>query len=415
MREETAKRINDEIEKRKDEIIDFTLELVKQPSENPPGDESKVVELIKKKGASWGLPQPEIWAREAHRPNIIYRVCGNDTGRSLILNAHTDTKPLGDESEWSIDPGKPRIIDGKLYGRGSTDMKGSVAGILAAAMAILKADVPFKGELIIALTADEEAGSRLGAKVLIEKGLRADAMLITEPSGIEKDFDSLGLACRGVVLGKVVVYGTQMHSSISDQGGCINASVKMAEVLLQFAQNLKTHIKYVPHYLYPNGLTVNPGLILEGGVFYGVIPGRASFGFDLRIIPGMTLDGVKQDIERFLDELHEADSDLKTELVLEDPPIDWFPAVEIDKGHPLVYSCLKATERVLGISPNLIGVPFSTDGTHFFKAGIDMQIIPSFGPGLIKLAHAPDEYIEVQSVVDSAKIFAFSATNYLAE
>jgi acetylornithine deacetylase/succinyl-diaminopimelate desuccinylase family protein len=413
MGQEILGMISDEIEKRKEEIIDFTLDLVKQSSENPPGDESGVADIIKRKSASWGLPEPEIWSIEAHRPNLIYRIRGNRTGRSLILNAHTDTKPIGDESEWSVDPHRPEIIDGKLYGRGSADMKGGVVGILAAAMAILRGAIPFNGELIIALTADEEAGSRNGVQVLIAKGLKADAMLIAEPSGIDNNFDSLGLACRGVVLGKVVVYGTQMHSSLSDQGGCINASVKLAKVLMEFAENLKGHMSYKPHYLYPSGPTVNPGVIIEGGVFYGVIPGKASFGFDLRLIPGMTLNGVKKDIENFLNELRKADSDLKAELVLEDPPLDWFPAVEIDTNHPLVASCIEATGRVLGINPKLIGVPFSTDGIHFIKAGIDMPIIPSFGPGLIKHAHAPDEYIEVQSVIDSAKIFALSVINYL--
>ncbi|UCB44861.1 MAG: M20 family metallopeptidase [Spirochaetota bacterium] len=413
MREELIQRICDEIDKRKKEIIDFTLSLVKEPSENPPGDECKVVELIIKKCKSWGLPQPEIWCLEAHRPNLIVRIKGDGRGRSLILNAHTDTKPVGDVTEWSVDPGKPRILNGKLYGRGSADMKGSVAGILAAAMAIIKGAIPFNGELIIALTADEEAGSRFGVKVLIDRGLIADAMLITEPSGMKKSFDSLGLACRGAVLGKVVVHGTQMHSSLSDQGGCINASVKMAEVLMEFAVHLKEHLTYESHSLYPGGPTVNPGVILEGGVFYGVIPGKASFGFDLRIIPGMTLESVKKDIENFLYNLQKSDNDLKAELIIEAPPIDWFPSVEIERSHPLVYSCVEAAEKVLGISPNLMGVPFSTDGIHYAKAGIDMPIVSSFGPGLIKLAHAPDEYIEVQSVVDSAKIFAITAINYL--
>jgi acetylornithine deacetylase/succinyl-diaminopimelate desuccinylase-like protein len=154
-------------------------------------------------------------------------------------------------------------------------------------------------------------------------------------------------------------------------------------------------------------------VILEGGVFYGVIPGIASFGFDIRIIPGMTCDGVKKDMEKFLDKLRENDKELKAELVFEQPPLDWLAPVEIKQDHPLVLSCIKASKKVLGTEPELIGVPFGTDGVFYTKAGIDMPIIPSFGPGLIKLAHGPDEYIEVRSILDSAKIFALSAIEYL--
>lgn len=413
MEQKIIDQMSAEIDAKKDEIIQFTLDLVKTRSENPPGDETDVAKLIEEKASNWGLPEPEVWAKESHRPNLIFRIAGGEKGRSLILNAHTDTKPIGDASKWTIDPYTPRIIDGKLYGRGSTDMKGAAAGILAAGMALVKSKAPLKGDIILALTADEEAGSTYGANFLIGKGLKADALLIAEPSGMNRDFDSLGLACRGVTLGKVVVHGTQMHSSLSDQGGCVNASVKMAGVLVEFANNLKKHLNYKPHPLYPEGPTINPGVILEGGVYYGVIPGIASFGFDIRIIPGMTCEGVKNDMEIFLENLMKKDKDLKAEFVFEKPPLDWLAPVEIKQDHPLVLSCIEASKKVLGTQPELLGVPFGTDGVFYSKAGIDMPIIPSFGPGLIKLAHGPDEYIEVQSILDSAKIFALTAIEYL--
>jgi acetylornithine deacetylase len=413
MDQRTIERISTAIDEKKDEIIQLALELVKKNSENPPGNETEAAELIKEKALEWSLPEPEVWAKEPHRPNLIFRIPGAQRGSSLILNAHIDTKPIGDASKWTVDPHNPAVIDGKLYGRGSTDMKGAAAGILAAGMALVKNKLPLKGDVILALTADEEAGSTYGANFLIERGLKADALLIAEPSGIDRDFDSLGLACRGVILGKVVVNGTQMHSSLSDQGGCVNASVKMAEVLVEFADNLKKHLNYKPHPLYPKGPTVNPGVILEGGVFYGVIPGKASFGFDIRVIPGMTCEGVKKDMENFLEGLKKKDKDLQAELVFEDPPLDWLAPVEIEKDHPLVLSSIEASKNILGKKPELLGVPFGTDGVFYSKAGIDMSIIPSFGPGLIKLAHGPDECVDVQSILDSAKIFALSAIGYL--
>lgn len=396
------------------DIIDFARNLVKTNSENPPGDESGVAEIIINKALDWGLSEPLIWQKKEKRPNLIFTFGDQNNGKNLILQAHTDTKPIGDKSKWHINPAEPAILNGKLYGRGSTDMKGAVTAMLASVMAIIRAGIELKGRITIVLSADEEAGSIFGAKVLVENGLKGDAILITEPSGVNEDFDSLGLACRGALLGKVVVYGTQMHSSISDRGGCINASVKMAQVLLEFNKNLKQYLYYSPHYLYPEGPTINPGVMVNGGIFYGVIPGEASFGFDIRTIPGMKNEKLVREIKNFLADLMKNDKDLKAELVLEKPPLDNLLPAEIDKNHPLVHSCVTVTKQVLGREPKLLGVPFSTDAIYLANE-LNIPTIPSFGPGLIKLAHAPDEYIEIKSVIEAAKIFAGVSINYLNE
>jgi acetylornithine deacetylase len=405
-------KISNIIDLKSEEIINFTKSMVGELSENPPGDETAVAGLIKSQAIKWSLPEPKIWSKKDNRPNLIFGVEGNNGGKTLIFNGHMDTKPIGDTSKWSIDPYNPSIKNGKLYGRGSTDMKSGIAGILAAAMSILNSSVSFKGNIILAITADEECGSAYGARVLVEKGLKGDAVLIAEPSGMKKDFDSLGVACRGALLGKIIVHGTQMHSSISDQGGCINPSVKMAKVIVEFSENLKNYLNYKPHYLYPNGPTINPGVTLGGGISYGVIPGDVNFGFDIRIIPGMDIKTLVRDIENFLKKLRDKDTDLKAELVLEEPPLDNLPPAEIKRDHPMVLSCIDMTEEVTGLKPNLLGVPFSTDAIYLANQ-LNIPTIPSFGPGLIRLAHAPDEYVEVKAIIDSAKIFALSALEYL--
>jgi acetylornithine deacetylase len=279
-------------------------------------------------------------------------------------------------------------------------------------MVLRREEIKLNGRLVLVFSADEEAGSAYGAKVLVDRKLDADAILIAEPSGVDIDFDSIGIACRGALLGKVKVYGTQMHSSISDQGGCVNASIKMSEVLLEFAINLKGRLNYRANNLYPKGPTINPGVFLNGGVFYGVVPGEASFGFDIRTIPGMNNEVLVRDINDFLNELMKKDPDLTAELVLEKPPLDNLLPAEIDRGHELVKSCLSACKVVLGFEPELMGVPFSTDAIYFANQ-LDIPTIPSFGPGLIKLAHVPNEYIEIKSLVDAAKIYAFTAVSFL--
>ncbi len=414
IRENLRSSIIKDIDSRDQQLIDLAKKLVLIKSENPPGDESSLAEFIKNFGQKWGLGRPVVISKEKNRPNIFFTLGKKNSSseKSLVLNAHMDTKPIGDRDCWNYDPEDPVIKDGRLYGRGSTDMKGAIAAIIAASSSILRKKIPLKGQLILIFSADEEAGSAFGARVITEKGLDADAILIAEPSGIEKDFDSLGIACRGALLGKIVVHGTQMHSSISDKGGCINASVKMAEVMIEFARNLKNKISYEPHYLYPDGPTVNPGVTLKGGIFYGVIPGEASFGFDIRTIPGMEHRKLENEIKDFLKELMQKDSELKAELIIEKPPLNDLLPAEINKDHELVKACAAAAREVLGFEPQLMGVPFSTDAIYYTNQ-LKIPTIPSFGPGLIKLAHSPDEYINIKAVLDAAKIFAITALKYL--
>ncbi len=409
-----AKTISDIIDSKSEEIIDFALKCVEIPSETPPGDESLMADFIIKESKSWLLDSPEIIIKKEKRPNLIFNIKGLKKGKRLIFCGHMDTKPLGDVLSWkSIDPNKPQIKQGKLYGRGSTDMKGALAGMLLAAYAIKLSKIPFNGELSLLFTADEEGGSNFGAKYIAKAGLRADAIVIGEPSGEDKNFSSISLACRGALAGKIVVHGTQMHSSISDRGGCINPSIEMAKVILEFATNLKKKLHYNDHKLYPLGPTINPGVLLDGGVFYGVIPKTVSFGFDIRVLPGMTFEKLKNDIEEFLIYLERKNRDLNAELVFEKPPmIVWTPPSEISEHHPIVESCISSTKRILGYEPKKVGAPFTTDA-GFFDSFSNIATISSFGPGYIKLAHGPDEYIEVQSIVDSAKIYALTALDFL--
>jgi acetylornithine deacetylase/succinyl-diaminopimelate desuccinylase-like protein len=168
MNGEITKSLSKIIDSERTKILEFSLDLVKKPSETPPGDETGVSEVIRIYSSEWGLPEPEIWAKKKKRPNLIYRLKGNGKGKTLILNGHIDTKPIGDTTEWKmIDPAKPEIINNKLYGRGSVDMKGGIAGIIASAMAIKKSKAAYNGEIVLVLSADEEGGSSYGVKYLI--------------------------------------------------------------------------------------------------------------------------------------------------------------------------------------------------------------------------------------------------------
>jgi len=400
------------LEERREELIEFAGALVSAPSPNPPGDERQVVQVLAERVSQFGL-EPEVVAKAPERPNLLVRLPGQGAGRRLILNGHIDTKPPGDLEKWKTDPYTPTIFDGKMYGLGSVDMKGQAAALTYAAIALAEASAPFKGELILALSADEENGSIYGAGYLVrEHGLTADAALVAEPSNISRDWEYMALLSRGFTGFRIKVRGTQMHSSISDIMPSVNASTKMAYVLWRLEKDLK--IRFPPHPLCPGGITVNPGVFLSGGVTYGVYPGYAEFGVDVRTLPGMTREGVRGDVEGFLDTLRREDPSLEVEMAFEDGPLGWNDASEISPQHPIVQAALRASERVLGFQPALRGFPGGTDAGSFQGAG-GIPTVPAFGPGLLPLAHSPNEYISVEGILQAAKVYALTALFYLGE
>jgi len=392
------------------ELVEFVRRLVRTPSENPPGDETEVAALIIDKMEDLGVERIEVLAKEKNRPNILGSICGSKKKPIFLVNGHIDTRPVTEEerADWIVDPYSADIIDGRLYGRGSTDMKGSVAAMIFAAGAIKEAGVDLKGALQLCMFADEETGGEFGVNWLLgEKKLSPDAALTGEPSGIDNSFEYLAIASRGAASFEVVVHGTQMHSSLSDVRGGVNAGVKLSNVISSMSRDLK--LRYASSPLYPKGPTVNLGLILEAGKTRGVIPGRSKAVNEIRLIPGMTEEQVKKDVEEFLDKLRETDPQLDVE-------VKWTrfsPAAEISRDEPVVRTALGAAREVLGFEPKLTGFPAGCDGRQMINlAGI--PTIPAFGPGLLPLAHSPNEYVLVEDIVKAAKIFALTAMGYLA-
>lgn len=400
------------LETRREELVDFVCQLVATPSINPPGDERAVVDVILTRMVSLGLDGAEVLGKTPERPNLIYHRRGQTGSPCLILNGHTDTKPVGEEDRrlWRSDPLVPTIVDGRLYGLGSTDMKGAVAALVYAVAALHALGDVLNGDLLLILTADEEAGSGLGANWLVNhRDLRADFCLVAEPSGMTTEFENIAVSARRMVRFRTKVYGTQMHSSISDRFPSVNASVKMAWVLWRMATDLE--LRFEPHPLYPKGPTVNLGDFVTGGIYYGVYPGYAEFGSDIRLLPGMTHENLRQDLESFLARLCREDPDLKVELGFEDDGREQqWPSLRGDE--PFVSVLQEACQSVLGRKPPLGGFPAFTDA-YWFHTHAGIPAIPAFGPGLLPLAHGPNEYVSVDGIVQASKVYALAALEYL--
>ena len=405
-------KVLEAVDSRSQELIEFAQTLLSKPSENPPGGEKDVADALKEVVDRYSLGDTVVISRDPLRPSVITTLKGNGPGKRLIYNGHTDVVPVGQDERavWRADPYGAEIIDGELYGRGAADMKGPIAAMVYGAIAMKEAGAPFNGELVLAFTADEENGGYYGAELMAEQGLAAaDACLIGEPSGMESGLDFLATACRGATCFRLVVKGTQMHSSQSDIRNAVNAGLKLSKVLYRMSEELV--IRHEPHPLYPQGVTINLGETLSGGLEYCIIPGYAEAKNDIRVLPGMTQETVMEDLNNFLDKLRNEDPDLDVELVLADGQ-GWVEGAEIPADHPLVHTISEATEQVMGFKPTVGGFTGGTDAKHFMTIA-NTPTISAFGPGLLSMAHGPNERVPVDGLVKSAKIYALAALGYL--
>lgn len=401
------------LDERGDEIIDLTAALVRAPSMNPPGDERPVVPILLEAMERLGLRGAEVRAKTPERPNVILRLPGSGGGKSLILSGHIDTRPIGETREWRTDPHEPTIQDGKMYGLGSSDMKGAVAAMVytAAALASLP-DGPEarRGDVLLVFSADEEAGSRAGAGYLVrETGLKADAALIGEPQSLHEPWEFLPLISRTGSSFFVRVYGTQGHSSVSDRMPMVNAVAKMAWALDRMAREWRP--SYPEHPLCPSGPTVNVGMVARGGVSFGIYPGYAEFGVEVRTTPGMSPYQIRTDAEAFLAGLSDEDPKFRWEFAFNRDPATYNQPTEVSPDEPLVGCALDAAEEVLGRRPPFTYFPGGTDAKDF-QGYAGIPTLPAFGPGLLPPCHGPNEFVHLGALVQAAHIYALTALAY---
>ena len=407
-RNEAEATVVEFLRERADEILEFTCELIRTPSVNPPGDEVPISKVILEKLRMLGVTERQIVGALDERPNVLAHVQGTEPGRTMMLSGHIDTKPPGNLDEWKTNPHEPVIIGDQLVGLGSGDMKGAIAGMVYAAAALANLG-HFSGRLALALTADEENGSVYGSKWLASEGLiEADVCVIGEPGGIQQEWESLHLVSRGVALFRVVVLGTQMHSSISDQLPAVNATLKMAALALKMQNELRSYLTFDEHPFCKHGPTINVRVMASAGVTYGVFPGRAEFASDIRTLPGMTEEQIQLDIQRFLDDAMAQDPELRATL-------EWnrmMGATEIDSNNDVIQVLQSTSEMVLGRAPMLDAFPGATDAAYIQTAA-RVPCVASFGPGFLPRAHSPNESMHKDGPAQAAMIYALSALRYL--
>jgi acetylornithine deacetylase/succinyl-diaminopimelate desuccinylase-like protein len=395
---------------REGEVIALTSALVAAPSPNLPGDETAPAAVIERALSHYGLPAARVLAEQPHRPNLIVRIDGARPGPHLALCGHLDTKPVGEAAaEWLTDPFSPTIEGDRLFGLGSTDMKGACAAMVLAGAAFARVADRAAGSLSLIFTADEEYGSHFGASYLVRtNAIEADAILLGEPAGVHEDWEAIRVISRGFSGFRVIVGGTQTHSSISDQMPTVNAVEAMANVLVAFRRELR--LRYPEHPLCPTGPTINLGVKALGGVGYGVLPGHAEFWCDIRTTPGMTQEALAEDVDAALDRIRSLvpGAEISWEF---NPDLAWMAPTEVLPDDPMVRAVERAAADVLGEAPPLAAFPGATDAWPFHGQG-GIPTLAAFGPGLLPLAHGPNEWVSLLSLQQAPRIFVDAAIRY---
>ncbi|MCC6756301.1 MAG: M20/M25/M40 family metallo-hydrolase [Solirubrobacterales bacterium] len=389
------------------DVIDLTCDLVAAPSPNLPGDETAPARVMQHAIAALGLPEPRIVASAPHRPNLIVTIDTGRPGPRLGLCGHLDTKPVGEAAElWRTDPFTPTIQGDRLYGLGSTDMKGACAAMVYAGAAFRQAIGELNGSLSLIFTADEEYGSVLGAEYLVrQNALDVDVIVLGEPSGVRTDWEAIRTVSRGFAGFRIAVHGTQMHSSITDDLPNVNAVEAMARILVALRREL--NLTYPPHPLAPQGPTINLGVRCQGGVGYGVLPGYAEFWNDIRTLPGMTREQLERDVRDALKRIEPEYRGATVDMAFHEL-LGWLEPTEVEPSHPIVPAMQHACRTVLGVDTPLRAFPGASDAWPFQGIG-GIPTIAGFGPGLLPLAHGPNEYVSINAVKQAAHIYAETA------
>jgi acetylornithine deacetylase len=342
------------------------------------------------------------------RPNLVAILKGDGSGRSLILNGHVDTVPLGDRDQWTHDPLAGEIEDGKMYGRGTCDMKAGLAAMILAVEFLREAGFKLEGDIVIESVVDEEGGGN-GTLACVAEGYRADAAIVTEPTSLH-----IRPCSRGVLLLNVDVEGKSTHAALKWRGvSAIEKAIKIVEGMGELEREwlAKRNNPLLP------APTITIGRI-DGGLAAATVPGECNLKFDVKYLPievdgdgnerAITGDEIQREVEEWIGLICAGDDWLRAHP----PELDWYVHVLpywLDPDHPLVDTLRSSCAKVLGRS-FVSGMPSGADARILHNAGNISTVL--FGPGNLEQAHSTDEYVPLDQYMDAIKVLAIAILNW---
>jgi len=342
----------------------------------------------------------------SNMPIVVGRREGR--GRSLLLNGHYDVVPPGVLENWTVPPFEGVVADGKVFGRGACDMKGGLAAALEALRCIANAKVDVPGGLVFESVPDEEQSS-MGTLACCQRGIRADAGLIPEPTDLQ-----VLVATRGSYAGVISVFGRAGHSEETpkpwEQGGAVNAITKAAKVVRALeALNEDWGKRPEKHHKYLDPDIIVPTMI-RGGEWEVMYPERVDITFTSDFVPA-TKD-IHGEIQAALDRVASEDSWMREHPpVLQPPESDYLYASEVREDEPIVKTASAALAD-LGVAPKLVGCGSLTDMVHL----VNYSKVPtvSVGPSA-RTAHRPDEHVSIDELVAATKAIALVILRWTGE
>ncbi|MEM9319319.1 MAG: acetylornithine deacetylase/succinyl-diaminopimelate desuccinylase family protein [Pseudomonadota bacterium] len=414
------------VEARQADLIALTQDLIRIPTLNPPGLNYREIcdylsERLSRAGykvelvRAYGAPADSA----AHpRWNLVARLEGSKTGDCVHFNSHHDVVEVG--HGWTREPFGGALEDGRIYGRGACDMKGGMAASIIAAEAFSVSNPNFAGSIEISATADEESGGFGGVAYLAEKGWfdpeRVQHVIIPEP--LNKDRICLGH--RGVWWAEIETKGRIAHGSMPFLGDC--AVRHMAAVLAEMEATLfpllaerRTAMPVVPDGARVPTLNLNA---IHGGApeqppdYDGLpapcVPDRCRITIDRRFLIEEELVEVKAEIAALMERVRNQRPEFQYEIrdLFEVHP------TMTDRDAPVVRTVAAAIERVLSRQADYVVSPGTYDQKHIDRIGRLKNCI-AYGPGILDLAHQPDEWVGVDDMVDSAKVMALTLSELL--
>jgi succinyl-diaminopimelate desuccinylase len=397
-----------------DELVELTSSLIRIESHrNMPAHETPVAKHIMTLLLKEGIDARLEDVRDG-RCNVIASLPGSGCGPRLMFNGHTDTIPPGEMQK----PFEPRVVDGKLFGRGACDMKGGLAAQLYAMIALKRSGLRLEGEVLFTGVIAEEDGTSLGSLDVIQRGISADLVIVAEPTDLR-----VIVAHKGFDYYRIEVHGEPAHSSAPESG--VSAIYKAAKIVsaiegcLVRAEQVKSHpllgpaslnVAAILGYAKNEAVTVlrqAPGDKPPGAT----VPDACTIYLDRRAIPGDTVDEVLAKFERLIGDLKSSDPALVARATFTPgcPELPSHPPLDTDPNHPLLRDCLSIVAGVTNGNATPAGVPFWSDAALFNS----IQGVPAmvFGPGQIELAHSNFECVPVSDLIAAARSNALMAAS----
>jgi len=404
-----------------EEMNEFLRQLVRIPTINPPGENyADCAGVIGEKLKAFGYETKYVEAeglpectKQFPRVNVIGRMPGERAKPTLHFNGHLDVVPPG--GGWTMDPFAAIVRNGRIYGRGVTDQKAGIAASIFAVEAIRRAGVKLVGSVEQSATVDEESGGFAGVAYLAKNGYfrreAIDYVVITEPL----DYDRICLGHRGVYWFEVVTRGRTAHGSMPFLGA--SAIDRMA----QFIQRIEGELKPVLN-LRRTLMPVEPVAARSATINVNSLSGGQPVDalqtpcvadlcraiFDRRFLLEEKFDEVRGELLAMLDQLRQEDEDFRYEL---NDLMVVHPTMTAPESQ-LVRTMASAIVSSVGKSPPLIASPGTYDQKHFARIAQIEQCI-AYGPGILNLAHQPDEYCEIEHLILSCKAMALATIRLL--